>query len=355
MNRSTRTLLAIPLFFPLLAFAQQAIAPAGSVPSSRAAAPSQGSLQVDVVVTDKEGKAVPGLERSDFTVQDNNQPMNILSFQASGGTEPNSGPPVDVILLIDTVNVDFKYVSFVRQEIEKYLTRNGGHLAHPMSLLVYTNTGLDTGSGPTTDGNALAAEVSRLDNHLRSSDPGQGVNGAIDRFYASLKTIAAIAQSEALKPGKKLLIWTGPGWPMLSSARVEISPTAQLQNFNSIVGLSTVLRLARMSVYSIQSADSGSDATAYRSFLKGVKSAAKSDPDNLALKVLAVQSGGRVLGPNNNLADQIDHCVDDAAAFYTISYASPRADHANEYHDLKVVIGKPGLTARTNTGFYNQP
>lgn len=86
-----------------------------------------------------------------------------------------------------------------------------------------------------------------------------------------------------------------------------------------------------------------------------MKSAAKSDPDDLALKVLAVQSGGRVLGPDNNMAAQIDRCVEDASSFYTLSLDPPRADHANGYHDLKVLIGKPELTARTNTGYYNQP
>jgi hypothetical protein len=51
----------------------------------------------------------------------------------------------------------------------------------------------------------------------------------------------------------------------------------------------------------------------------------------------------------------MDACAQDAKGFYTISFDPPKADHANEYHDLKVEIGKPGLTARTNTGYYNQP
>jgi hypothetical protein len=38
-----------------------------------------------------------------------------------------------------------------------------------------------------------------------------------------------------------------------------------------------------------------------------------------------------------------------------LSFDPPRADRANEYHDLKVQVGKPGLVARTSTGYYNQP
>jgi hypothetical protein len=75
----------------------------------------------------------------------------------------------------------------------------------------------------------------------------------------------------------------------------------------------------------------------------------------LSVKVLAIQSGGRVLGLDNGLKSQIDICVQDAAAFYTLSFDPPHAGKPNEYHDLKVQIDKPGLTAHTSTGYYNEP
>jgi hypothetical protein len=73
------------------------------------------------------------------------------------------------------------------------------------------------------------------------------------------------------------------------------------------------------------------------------------------VKVLATQTGGRILGPDNGLKAQIDKCAQDATAFYTLSFDPSHADHPDEYHDLKVQIGKPGLTAHTSTGYYNQP
>jgi VWFA-related protein len=342
MSKSTQACLAVFLSLPALAFTQQTVAPATPAAQAEAVpAPGggDGRIKVDVVVTDKSGKPVSGLDLKDFTLLDNNQPAKIVSFHASDGAGQGGDPPVEVILLIDTVNLDFKYVASVRQEMEKFLSQNGGHLAHPVSLFVLTNLGLDAARAPTTDGNGLAAEVRQLDNKLRTVGPSEGVNGAIERFYASIKVLATIAQSEANKPGRKLLIWASSGWPMLESVNVEISPKAQQQNFDSIVGLSTMLREARLSVYSISSTDSGVNATAYRGFLKGVKSAGKSSPDNLALKVLAIQSGGRVLGPNNDLTAQIDSCVEDASSFYTLSFDPPRTDRANEYHDLKVLMG----------------
>lgn len=78
-------------------------------------------------------------------------------------------------------------------------------------------------------------------------------------------------------------------------------------------------------------------------------------PGNLALKVLAAQSGGLVFGPNNDLAGQIARCVADANAFYRISFNPPRAQQPDEYHNLQVVVDKPGIVVRTTMGYYNQP
>jgi hypothetical protein len=75
----------------------------------------------------------------------------------------------------------------------------------------------------------------------------------------------------------------------------------------------------------------------------------------MGLKVFAVHSGGRVLGPDNDMTAQINRCVEYAQAFYTLSFDPPPAAHVNEYHDLKVLVGQPGLTARTTSSYYNQP
>jgi hypothetical protein len=93
----------------------------------------------------------------------------------------------------------------------------------------------------------------------------------------------------------------------------------------------------------------------YKNHLNGVKTAGQAYLPNLGLKVLAVQSGGAVFGPDNDMTAQINRCVQDAQAFYTLSFDPPPAVQANEYHDLKVLVGQPGLEARTRTGYYNQP
>jgi hypothetical protein len=76
---------------------------------------------------------------------------------------------------------------------------------------------------------------------------------------------------------------------------------------------------------------------------------------NLSRKVLADQSGGRVIDSGLDIVDEIENCVREAGRFYRISFDPLAAERSDEYHDLKVEIDQQGLSARTSTGFYDQP
>jgi hypothetical protein len=93
----------------------------------------------------------------------------------------------------------------------------------------------------------------------------------------------------------------------------------------------------------------------YQQYLKGVQSSKQANINDVNLKVLAVQSGGRVLGPGNDPGPQLASFMQDAGAYYTISFDPLQATAPDEYHDLEVVVGKPGLKAHTTTGYYDEP
>jgi VWFA-related protein len=338
--------------FPVLAIGSQNGISAEPTPQPDTA---KNRIRLDVVVTDKTGGPVSILEAKDFTLLDDNKPAKIVSFRASDGVR-TTRQPVEVILVLDGVNTDFHTNSYARQELAKFLQRNGGHLNQPVSIYLFSDTGLSVLAHPSTDGNALA-EVVNQKSTLRMIREPQGGDGDIERFQLSLQAISSIADNQRRSSGRKLLVWIGSGWPILDSPYITetISSEDQQRYFAAIVSLSTRLREARMSLYSISDGISEVFTNRYRGFLKGIKLARQAYPANLSLKVLATQSGGRVLGPNSDLAGQIDNCIADAGAFYTISFDPPRAAAANEYHDLKVLVDKPELTVRTYTGYYDQP
>src|SRR5580658_10823800 len=140
---STRCLRLIPVFC-LFVFSGQA----------QQSEPANRRITLDVMVTDKSGKPVPGLQQQDFTLLDNKLPQKILSFQevAPGSTQE---PPTEVILLIDTVNTGFSSVSYERSQIVKYLQQNGGKVAHPTSLIFFSDQDSQVQTRPTQDSAAL--------------------------------------------------------------------------------------------------------------------------------------------------------------------------------------------------------
>ncbi|MGB6686404.1 MAG: VWA domain-containing protein [Terracidiphilus sp.] len=332
--------------------------PPANQPKPASAITPEGRIHLDVTVTDAAGKAVTGLQPWDFTLLDNSQPRKILSFRSFDGVAVKPDPPVQAILLIDTSNLPFQQVAFVRSELRKFLLENGGHLSQPVSLFLLSDTALRVQPRPSADGNALVGVLDQIKGSVRTIDTAASGEGLLERFQLSIRQMTTIAENEAQMPDRKLLIWVGPGWPILNSANFRMGDKDQRRYFDSIVELSTKLREARMVVYSVSPADStstGAYTFTYQSFLKGVKSAKQADNGNLALKVLAIESGGRILGPDNNLAGQIDSCIADASAFYTLSFDPPHADRADEYHELNLQIDKPGMIARTSSGYYNQP
>jgi len=318
-------------------------------------------MTLDVVVTDKSGKPVSGLGQQDFTLLDNKQRQKILSFNAVEGGAATAGPPVEVILLVDEVNTTFSRVATERDQIEKFLRRNGGELTRPVSMAYFSDSGMTIGGAPSQDGNALAAEVNQQWSALRTIGRAQGIYGAEDRLQLSLRALLQLINSEGPKPGRKLVVWISPGWPLLTGPGMELQLTSKQQQwiFSDIVTLSDGLRSARITLFAVDPlgvADAvGFQTTMYKEYLKGVKTAGQAQNGNLALQVLAEQSGGRVINSGNDVAAEIATCVADASAYYVLSFEYAAGDGPNEYHALEIKIDKPGLAARTRSGYYAQP
>ena len=189
--------------------------PAKGAPSAASPATDR-RIQLDVQVTDKSGAPVRGLQKQDFTLLDDKRPQDILSFQAvdSAATTDND-PPVEVVLVVDAVNAGFQAVSYERSELKKFLLQNGGKLALPTSLVVFSDTGTQIQKTTSRDGHALASLYDQYETGLRIINRSGGFWGATERFDMSLKTLNSLVEYESTRPGRKLMIWFSPGWPLL--------------------------------------------------------------------------------------------------------------------------------------------
>jgi VWFA-related protein len=358
----------ISLFFCLSvpAVAQQGSADAASqaqpgtiLSSSPRDSEQDRQINLDVVVTDHSGKVVPGLQQSAFTILDNKQPQPILSFQAEGQQASAPNKVAEVILIVDEVNVGFERIAYERDQIKNFLKRNNGKLAQPVTMAFFSDTNTEIQNNPSLNGNDLLAAFDQNVNTLRTIRRSTGVYGAEDRVQLSLNMLHALAAREAAKPGRKMVVWISPGWATLSGPRINLTTKQSQMIFNNIVAASTALREARITLYSVDplgTADAGGlRTTYYQEFLKGVTKPSQAQVGNLALQVIATQSGGLVIYGSNDIVEGLDRSIADANAFYVMTMKAAPADRANEYHSLDVKVGTPGLTARTRTGYYAQP
>jgi VWFA-related protein len=329
---------------------------AAAVPSQeQSKPPGTDKIYLDVVVTPKSGPPVTGLQQQDFTILDNKVPRPITSFRAVGGNEV----PVEIVVVIDAVNTAYQNVDYERLEIAKFLRANGGHLAHPTTLAVLTDTGIkQIQDGFSSDGNVLSSTLSQETVSLRSIRRSAAYWGAVERFQISLAALQQLVQQEAPRPGRKIILWVSPGWPLLSGPEVQLGPKEEQSIFENIVNFSTLMRQARVTLYSIDplgSRDSGPRTFYYGAFVKGVSKPNQVDLGDLGLQVIAVQSGGLALSVNNDVAALLEKCVADTGAYYEISFSPAVETKRDEYHHLEIKMANPGLTARTRQGYYAQP
>jgi VWFA-related protein len=311
----------------------------------------EGYIRLDVTVADKEGKPVTGLDRQHFTLLDNGQPLNLVTFHAFDDSGARPDPPTEVILVIDTVNLSPQQVKVADREVESFLHANGGRLSQPMMIYWLSGWGLTRSESPTSDGNALAAEVERgkgpqlvSQQAVRMVEPLLSADYARGRNVFSLTGLGSIVIEERRRPGRKLLLWIGRGWPVESGGEYT---------FDEVVEFLTRLREARITLSSLR--DGSFAEPSYEVAPKAVTRPEEGSPFDLTLEALAIKSGGQVMKPAATLSESIARSIEGANDFYTLTFDPPRTTTVDEYHDLKVKVDLPDVAAQTDAGYYDEP
>jgi VWFA-related protein len=306
----------------------------------------EGLVHLDVRIADQTGKAIGGLIPSDLRLLDNGVPAKILSLRTSVAADENERLN-EVALVLDDLDMPDKLVGEARENVIKYLRQNRD-LAQPISVYQLTSTGFYILAGPGRDGYELAAGV--------MAAPARKLwhGSPIADWNTALRSVNSLAVRWREGPGRKALVWIGPGWPVDGS----VAKSALGAYFGFLVELTSRIRDARMVVYQVsRRQDSRGIEFGYVDYAKGVQSASQMGNclPHFSLQVLAAQSGGLLRNGGDDVVRDLERVVQDAGTFYTLSFDPPPAERVDEYHDLKVQVGTPGAAARTTTGYYNQP
>jgi VWFA-related protein len=353
--------------------------------------PALGRITIDLAVTDAQGNAVTGLERKDFKLLDEGNPLNLVTFDAANRGPLGFDPPIQVILVIDGADLSAVGLAEAEADVDRFLRKDGGYLAYALTVYRITSDGLFAIRDVFTDGNEFADKTGRAGSMRRvwshsRSESVQVVDllqiaaqkSAVAGLPQSrlrevpmpiaMKALGAIAIEQRRIAGRKLLFWIGPGW------RVDLKGGEGL--FDTITEFSTRLREARIELsiagrWVRGNPNAGSGASimgkeALEEYVKGVRVARNARYPNLGLQVLAARTGGGMLTTRNDLAAVVEKGRNDiprliekhiaeASNYYRLTFDPPRTEAVDEYHDLKVEIDRPGLTAHTGAGYYDEP
>jgi VWFA-related protein len=351
-----RFLIAIPLLLAISATGSVADAQAKTAEPALKARPQSapeagaGNLHLDVIVTDAAGKPVSGLTAGEFTLLDNKLSQKILSFQTFDDPKKATAQ-TQVFLVLDTVNSSVINASSMRSGIEKFLRQNGGHLAQPVTLILMTDAGPRVSGHPTQDGNALADVVHAIDATVHTIHSASGGEANLEKAELSLRGLSIFVNNQISRPNRKMVIWVGPGWPILLESDIYNARTHQL-NFNGLASITNGLRQSRTLLCS---AGGGTEFNVH-DYLAPPKSVIETLPADLALQVFAIHSGGQTLDPGNGsrFDDLIHSCLSELGPFYRIGYDAP-SSRPNEYHALQLHVAQPGLRVMTIAGYYAEP
>lgn len=314
-------------------------------------------MTLQVSVTDRKGHPVTGLQASDFTLLDNGKAVKIDSFSGLG-EQAKPSEQVHAFLLVDEINTPFIGVSIERLQMQKFF-RSRAHLPVPVSVAFLTDTGIQQMGPPTSDGNKLADQLNQQDSQLRVIERSAGFYGGAERMQLSVSQLQQIAAATTHMPGRKLIIWVSPGWWMFDNPDVITSMRQQRGIFADLVNLSWTLRSGHDTLFSVDPEglyDAGSLRTMlWRDFLKPVQSARQAQLGNLALQVQAQHSGGLVLFDSNDVAGEINQCIQSGLERYRLAFQPQPGTEGITWHSLDVRVDKPGVRVLTRNGYYAAP
>lgn len=349
-----------------------------------AAQPGRRRVYLDISVTDPSGKPASGLSQTDFAVEDNHHPQSLSTFQeVSGGT---LGETAHAVLLLDAV--DDKSSGELEKQVKavaQFLAGASGPLDYPMSIALLSESAY-VASESSRDRNQLLRDLRRFASGVHVEDcanedadtpdnAGEApmiteMNGdSLDRMEGlegtgpktcrsrhvkrSLSAIVNIAREQASVPGRAVLVWIGPGWPLHSEHGQHTDW------FKRSISIMNSIREAQLTFDLVSTTDFEHgkefrhvDWTAADS---GASESVHATAANVAAPVIAHESGGMVFDKSKDMAADIAACLAGADHYYAVSFDAAPSTAANALHSIEVKVNRPNATAHALSLFYAQP
>lgn len=358
-------------------------------------------VQVDAIVTDREGRPVTDLSRDDFELFQDDRPQTITNFsfvspkalpdsgiEVSGSTVPIRLPPERVrrtiaIVIDDMASNDSAIAArdAVRAFVDERL-EPGDQIA-----IVQARAGAGALQQFTTNREELHAAIERIRYVPRSRpemDCEDGTSSAGDRDASTLAdairtdvfvrgtlgVLNFVVRGLRSLPGRKSVVLLSDGMPCaVEDFDSNGATTARVRR-----AVQTLIDFANRSAVAIYTIDvrgvlplefTAEEPSSRFRRLMDVGDQLSRRRSTLfrsrdVLSQLADQTGGLFIYNTNNITAGLRRAVDDQRGYYLLGYVPEDATFASpggrtEFHRIAVRAKRPGLTVRARSGFFGYP
>lgn len=373
-------------------------------------------VQVDPVITDRDGKIVTDLQPEEVQILEDGRPQKITNFsyvpleaeavaptpRPRANPKDKSGPPVvpvrlrpeqvhrTMALVVDDIGLSFESAQFVRNALKKFLDEQ----MQPNDLVAIIRTGGGIGALQqfTSDKRQLYLAVEKIrwkpngrggiaafsprtgdpaaDMNLPAANDG-GVDSAkedLNQFREDIFTVGTLGAVnyivKGLKalPGRKSVVLFSDGFKVIS----ENNPQGNTRVIDALSRLIELANRASVVIYTIDArglqplnftaAQGGARPDRSASDLMSARTAFSQSQDGMS--VLSQSTGGLALLNNNDLFGAIKRAMDDQKGYYLIGYRPDestfdKVSGRRKFHHLTLKVNRPGkFKVRMRNGFF---
>ena len=297
----------------------------------------------DVTVTDRDGHAVAGLDKSAFRIFDDGQEQVLNSFEehrhrARGSSKVLAGdevsndyleppPVVSDVLFIDIDNLGAFDQMYLAEELTHFV--QGLPAGEPIAIYVRDSLTPRLLQDFTSDKSKLLTAVQMAVPHFRQADA---------EFATDMPALMGMVALLRDLPGRKNLLWFSGGVSSLSllpdasvlPASVDMRPVYD------------ALETSRIAVYPIDAR--GLTITDGHGLV---------GQQHLVMEEVAQATGGRALYNDNGLASMAAQTLDAGQSFYTLTYTPHQPKLDGKWHKVRVEIGGNAFRLSYRRGYYD--
>jgi len=322
-------------------------------------------IDVDVVVTDRDGKPVRDLTRDDFEIIEGRKPQTVRTFSLID--LPFEQPPALAARRAHTVEPDVvsnaapdgrTYVLLLaaKTDLEAMRSRHVAERWLDEVVQPFDRVAVVHVEGTFTEGQAFTSSrrlILDSINHMIWGTGARALGGTVSvtRELERWRAIKAISERLGSIGGRrKAIVWiTDPPilHPLAGAEKLPplsiLDPGSQIaQAWGQI--LAAWQEAAQTAVHN--------NVAIYPIDASGLTPEGPSIFDQDAMRKVAEETGGVAVVNTNNFSDFFASILQDASTYYLLGY-SPEPEHTDgDFHSIQVRVKRAGVTVRARRGYY---